>query len=373
MTSSIRALVGVAGPLLLAAAPARSTLVEDVKPDRPVDVVVCLDASGSMEGLLTAVRARLWDVVNVIAGLEPQPQLRVGLVTYGAEAVGFAAGWVAVDSPLTDDLDAFYGALDEVHPKGGEEYVGLALHTALEELEWSRESGALQIIFVAGNESVDQGASRYELSVALEAARQRGIIVNALFAGNRTDGIETGWPRIATGGLGNFSAIDVSSALAQIATPQDRALLELNGALNRTYLPYGPGGADGLANQLAQDTGASRLGVQSCSSRIVAKGSALYDNGSWDLVDATLDPNFRWSALRPQDLPEELRAMDSTARMALIAAKRAERERIQKEIQALSADRERFLQAELGKLDADLGLEMRRAIESQARAKGFDC
>ncbi len=42
---------------------------------RPVDVVIALDTSGSMEGLLDAVRARLWDIVNELAGFEPVPEL----------------------------------------------------------------------------------------------------------------------------------------------------------------------------------------------------------------------------------------------------------------------------------------------------------
>ena len=43
---------------------------------RAVDVVLCLDTSGSMENLLDSARARLWDVVNELARLTPTPRLR---------------------------------------------------------------------------------------------------------------------------------------------------------------------------------------------------------------------------------------------------------------------------------------------------------
>ncbi len=58
---------------------------------RPVDVVVMLDTSGSMEDLLDATRARVWDVVNELGRMKPTPELRVGLVSFGtdkARAVG---------------------------------------------------------------------------------------------------------------------------------------------------------------------------------------------------------------------------------------------------------------------------------------------
>ena len=50
---------------------------------RPVDVVVMLDTSGSMENLLDATRARVWDVVNELGRMKPTPELRVGLVSFG--------------------------------------------------------------------------------------------------------------------------------------------------------------------------------------------------------------------------------------------------------------------------------------------------
>ena len=78
----------------------------------------------------------------------------------------------------------------------------------------------------------------------------------------------------------------------------------------------GARGRDGLANQVAQDSNASRLGVESCSSRIVAKGGALYTNASWDLVDATLSADFDWNAVPLADLPQELQSMTREQQVA---------------------------------------------------------
>ncbi|MCH7779214.1 MAG: VWA domain-containing protein [Acidobacteria bacterium] len=340
---------------------------------RPVDVVIALDTSGSMENLLDATRARIWDVVNELGRMKPTPELRVGLISFGTDKATEEEGFIIHHVDLTGELDELYAALMDLTIGGGTELVGRALNEALDEMSWSPEWNALRVIFVAGNESADQGAERDDFRIAARAARDKDIIINAVYAGNREQGVVEKWPELARIGLGNFSAIDPSTSSIQIATPQDELLLELNALLNTTYVPYGEKGSDGLANQIAQDGNASRLGVQSCSSRIVAKGGALYNNASWDLVDKTLEEGFDWDSATLGELPENVLEMTLEQRVEFIDAKRAERESIQLRIQAASAEREAFVQAALAKRvgASELGAEMRKTIREQAMAKGF--
>jgi hypothetical protein len=340
---------------------------------RPVDVVVVLDTSGSMERLLDATRARLWDVVNELGRMQPTPELRVGLISFGTDKATEDEGFIIRHVDLTDELDEAYAELMELTIGGGTELVGRALNEAVDGMSWSPEWDAMRIVFVAGNEPVDQGDEDFQ--VAARAARDREIIVNALFAGNREQGVVEKWHELAQAGEGNFSAIDPAIGSIQIATPQDDLLLQLNASLNTTYVPYGEKGEAGLANQIAQDSNASRLGVQSCSSRIVAKGGALYHNASWDLVDKSLEPGFDWEALPLSDLPEQLRDLSNEERSDFIEARRAERERIQMKIQEASAAREVFVQQALAERlgDEGLGVAMRQVIREQAMAKGFTC
>ena len=341
---------------------------------RAVDVVICLDTSGSMENLLDSARARLWDVVNELARLTPTPELRVGLLTFGTDESSASHGWIVEQLDLTDDLDTVYAEMMSLTTAGSEEYVGRVLHTALDNMSWSDDWNGLRIIFIAGNESADQGVEDYDFRVSAKAAHDEDIIINALYAGNREQGVVEKWHEIAQHGGGTFSAIDPATGTIQIATPQDDQLLDLNARLNTTYVPYGSRGQAGLANQVAQDSNASRLGVQSCSSRIVAKGSALYTNASWDLVDAGLDQDFRWDSLNAEDLPEKMRSMTDEELVAYVDGKRAERESIQQEIQRISEEREAYVRSVLARSGAvGLGEAMRDAIREQAMTKGFKC
>ncbi len=349
--------------------------VSMAKETRPVDVVVMLDTSGSMEDLLDAARARVWDVVNELGRMKPTPELRVGLVSFGTDLATEEQGFIVQHLDLSDDLDEVYSELMGLTIGGGTELVGRALNESLDNMSWSRDYDALRVVFIAGNESADQGVEDIDFRIAARAASDRDIIINALYAGNREQGVVEKWHEVAQAGKGNFSAIDPATNTIQIAAPQDALLLELNGRLNTTYVPFGEKGQDGMTNQIAQDSNASRLGVQSCSSRIVAKGGALYNNASWDLVDKTLEEGFEWDTISLADLPENMQSMTAGERVEFIETKREQREDIQRGIQSASEAREKFVKQAIAKRigESGLGETMRKVIREQAMDKGFTC
>src|SRR3954451_25300001 len=87
-------------PLLSHAAPSAAA--------KPVDVVLCLDTSNSMDGLLDSAKRKLWAVVNDLAKMEPTPSLRAGLYSYGNNTYDAKKGWVRREVELTTDLDEIY-------------------------------------------------------------------------------------------------------------------------------------------------------------------------------------------------------------------------------------------------------------------------
>src|SRR5262245_51195249 len=121
---------------------------------RSIDLALCLDTSGSMEGLIDAARRKLWEIVNVLGTARPQPVLRVALLTFGSEG-SEETGWVLVQTPFTTDLDLVSEKLFALKTRGGTEYVGRVVKRAVEGLTWGG-ADSVKILFVAGNESADQ-------------------------------------------------------------------------------------------------------------------------------------------------------------------------------------------------------------------------
>lgn len=361
---------GLLGAIVVSASPAAAPSPSTV----PIDLVICLDTSGSMTQLIDSARGRIWDIVTELGGATPTPKLRVGLLTFGTPETSSAEqGWIVRQSDLTDDLDAIYAKMMALETKGGDEFVGWVLDDAVKTMSWSEEAAALRLIFVAGNESADQGADQRNFRYVAEAARAADIIVNPVYAGQRDQGVTEMWDQVATHGGGDYAAIDMKAGTIQIATPQDAILNALNGELNATYIPYGALGAAGLANQLAQDANAGKMGVQSCSSRVAAKGCGLYSNASWDLVDATTQAEFDLTALKTHELPEHMRDMTPDARRNYVEGVRAVRKAIHDKIQTVTAERKVWLQTKTRKRGGGESLDnaILASLRRQAGAKGF--
>ncbi len=338
---------------------------------RPIDLVIALDTSNSMDGLIDSARQKVWDVVNVLGQARPKPALRVGLISYGNTGYDARAGWVRKDADLTADLDGIYGKLFALRTMGGDEYVARAVKVATEEMQWSQNPDALRMVFVAGNEPANQDPI-VPVDEAVAKAREKGIFVNTIYCGQ--DGAVEArlWQQVATLGGGRYAAIDQNSAVA-VATPLDGELARLSVELNKTYVGYGAGGQAGLANQAAQDANASSLGAAVAATRAAAKSKVVYDNSTWDLVDVFKRAPSKAVAKPSAALPPEMAAMSEKDRTAFLDGKAKERETIQKQIDELSVKREQMVKEIRAKKAGPKALDdaLDGAIRQEAGAKGF--
>ncbi len=75
--------------------------------------------------------------------------------------------------------------------------------------------------------------------------------------------------------------------------------------------------------------------------------------------------------MKDKDLPTELQGKSETEIKAFIAGKKAEREKIQKEIQELNAKREAYIAENQAGQKGELENAMLSAIKAQASKKNF--
>lgn len=341
---------------------------------RQVDVVIALDVSGSMSGLIESAKQRLWDIVNELGRAQPQPELRLAILSFGRPSYGAKTGYVRVDLPFTTDLDAVNETLFAFGTDGGEEYVARAVTASVNELTWSTQPDALKILFVAGNEAADQDP-QVSIRLATQAASNAGIIVNTIYCGSDNDGITSGWRDVAALTSGLYASIDQNTAaVANISSPMDKELAELNQELNDTYLAYGAAGERRRANQLEQDDNASSMSSPAIASRVVAKAGALYDSSTWDLVDAVRS-GTRLEDIELDDLPDEMRSMSNEERHEYVSEKATKRELLQARINRLDEERRIYIKEERSsRIPAeDRGFDevMQKGLRALAEDKGF--
>jgi hypothetical protein len=344
-------------------------------PGRTIDLVICLDVSNSMDGLINSAKARLWDIVNELAKVQPTPNLRVALYSYGHTGYNPQAGWVRKELDFTTDLDLVYQKLTALTTRGGTEYVGRVCQAALDEQKWTEDKSALKIIFVCGNEPATQDP-QVNLKELARKAVTRDIYINTIYCGNPNNAEALGWKELADLAEGRYACIDQNRGTVAITTPMDKELIELGNKLNTTYLAYGSLGRERRANQLAQDINARQAGVQAEAGRAAAKGGGLYKNADWDLVDKLKDdPTFDIKTIPEADLPEELKKLKPEEREQYVRDMLAKRLAIQKQINELNARRQSYINEQLKKTATDgekaLDEAIRTTLREQAKKKGI--
>jgi hypothetical protein len=360
------ALLGVLGSASAADAPARG---------KPIDVVLCLDVSSSMQGLIGAAKLKLWDIVNDLGKIKPTPNLRVGLYSYGHTTYDAARGWVRKEADLTNDLDMVYQKLNALTINGGEEYVARVCRDALEEQKWAEGADVLKVIFVCGNEPASQDP-QVKLPAVGELAVKKGVVINTIFCGQAQSHDAADWKEFAKLARGRFASIDHNRGTVAIATPMDKELEQLSSQLNSTYIVYGKEGKEKAKNQLAQDANALQQGAPVAAARGVSKASGLYRNDSWDLVDRLKnDPKFDVKKVPTEELCDELKNMKPEVREKYVKEMLARRETLQKQINELNVRRSEYLNQEMKKkpsaADKAFDEAVRGALRQQAADKGI--
>jgi hypothetical protein len=294
-----------------------------------IKVALLLDTSNSMDGLIDQAKAQLWEIVNELSYAKcrnERPNLQIALYEYGNDNLAIKDGYVRKILGFTEDLDDVSKELFSLTTNGGSEYCGTVIQESLNKLDWGNDADDLKMIFIAGNEPFNQGEINYK--DAIINAKEKGVVVNTIFCGDYSHGIASYWKDGALISYGDYIAINQNRETIHIASPYDELILQLNIRLNNTYIPYGSFGKDKIAQQSLQDNNAAEYSKANAVSRTVTKGTHLYKNESWDLVDAEEKEDFSYSKLNKQDLPEELKNKSTQEIKLYVATKRNEREKV---------------------------------------------
>ena len=318
------------------------TAAANAAPEKPlIQVAVLLDTSGSMTGLIDQARTQLWRIVNELATAKKDdvaPDLRVALYEYGNDRL--KAPYIRRILELTTDLDKVSEELFKLTTAGGDEYCGHVIDEATKDLDWSKSSDDLKLIFIAGNEPFTQGSVDFHASC--KRAIEKGIVVNTIYCGPKEEGIRTSWKEGADLADGSFLSIDHNMRIAEIPAPQDKEIASLGAQLNTTYIAYGDAGAMGAGRQSAQDANLAASPSANVQ-RQVTKASAKYVNSSWDIVDAVKNKQVDLDKIATKDLPPEMQKMTVAERKAYVAKKEKERAELQEKIRKLDEARRKYV------------------------------
>lgn len=353
-----------------------SNFINPTNKENKIQVALLLDTSNSMDGLIDQAKSRLWNIVNTLTTLKyhgQAPQVEIALYEYGNDGLK-DENYIRQVTPLTQDLDLVSEKLFALRTNGGSEYCGAVIRDAAMNLNWDKNEKSMKLIYIAGNESFDQGKVNYK--DVISKAKTKNIYTNTIFCGDRNEGIQTFWQNGASLGDGKYFNIDSDRKVIYIETPYDVKISEYNAKLNDTYIYYGSRGSEYKTKQLAQDKNAEVQSVANAVERTVAKSKKnAYNNEHWDLVDrAEKDANFM-ATIKENELPAELKGKSREDVKKAVAIKSAERDKVQKEIEELSKKRQDYIDLEMknrGSADSDdLGKAIEKSIHELGKRNGY--
>lgn len=339
-----------------------------------IQVALLLDTSNSMDGLIEQAKSRLWNIINTLTTLKyngESPDIEISLYEYGNDGLASESNYIRQVAPLTSDLDLISEKLFSLHTNGGSEYCGAVIADATKQLNWSKRTNDMKLIYIAGNESFAQGSISYK--EAISDALKNNIYINTIFCGGYQEGITILWKNGADVGKGKYFNIDSNQAVKYIVTPYDDKISQCNVKINETYIGYGSLGDAKKSNQIAQDVNARSISSSNYAERVVSKSKAVYKNDSWDLVDKAKSDKSIVDKLKKEELPAELKNKSKEEIKQYIDKKANEREQVQKEMAELAQKRQEYINNEMkkNKSQDDLGNAINNSIVVLAKVKGY--
>ncbi len=307
---------------------------------KDIDLVFCIDMSGSTNGLLPDFRARMWEVVNGISRMRPFPRLRIGLVGFSRPSFGKANSYVKVLCEFTDDYDKISYSLGQLKPsvEKGDQYVGAALEAAYK-MNWTDDPAALRVICLMGNGSVSTGGFIWRNTC--ENLLKKNIVVNSIYCFQQriVNKEIAGWKSIADLTGGDFSTCRIGSASAGKARVELKTLTGLNNRFNKTYIYAGSEGKLRMESLLDADLASMQHGGNYFYSRLLYKISEHYQSGQsgWDLVNFVKSSGLNFSSLDRTFFPDSIKNMEDPTLSKVVLAKKDERARVISEIRSCLA------------------------------------
>ena len=355
-----------------------SYIKKETKPPQPkIQAAILLDVSGSMDGLIEQAKAQLWNMVNTMGKAKCDgsitPQIEIALYEYGRSTNDVKAGYVKLINGFINDMDSLSQNLFNLKTNGGDEYCGQVIFSSLNDLKWDASAESYKVIFIAGNEDFLQGNLHY--TKACTEAKNKGVIVNTIYCGDKMQGIREHWNLAGECGNGSYTNINQNAKEEEIPTPYDSLIYTLNDKLNGTYIAYGYAGRSSQAKQAQMDVANTTMSKSAGLKRIKTKSNAgVYNNAQWDLVDAKdKGGDLALEKIDKKELPDSLKNKTTEELKKVVEEKSRERSAVNAEITNLNKQRDAYIAAEKAKNAtnknnaATLETEVEKIIKEQAK------
>ncbi len=342
------------------------------------EIVFCLDATGSMSGLISTAKEKIWNIVSDLAQSNDIDTLKMGMVFYRDRGDLF----VTKSVPLTVDLDDAYLKLLEIEADGGgdsPESVNQGLYEAVTDMDWAIDKTTYRTIFVVGDcpPHMDyEDDVRYTESCVLAA--EKGITINTIKLGGDCLEAITHFKKMSKCTQGEFLQLDQNAKDYVIETPYDHEVNAISRKIDESRLYYG----SEEEQKLNYDKKAKSMEVYQKGSSTANSARASFKNsksgkkswmGSKEIVSDFKTGKVDLEEIEEENLPTLLKDKTTSQKEELIKKMVEERDTNERRLKELSDKRKKYIAEktkELSKTDStSFSKEVLKIMKKQSKSK----
>ncbi len=375
LLSTVFCINGFSQTPVISAPPASVVLL----PQPRIDLVFCLDATGSMSGLISTAKEKIWDIATSLTQTTPSPEIRIGMIFYRDRGDAF----VTKVYPLTSDVDSIYAELLNIKAQGGgdsPESVNQALHEAVAQMSWGTGNDIYKTIFLVGDcpPHMDY-KDDVKYSETCKMAAEKDIIINTIKLGISCSEAVKHFQTIASLTNGNYQSLGQNADDVIIKTPYDDSINYYSLLIDSTKIYYGTYEIQLKMNykkekSLEIQKNASSNSKASRTAYNYSKSGEKNLYGSNELINDLMNQRVNLDSIKQADLPEIMKKMTPAERKAYTEKLMQQRKTAQTSITRLNVLRQDYIRAEKEKSKSQKTTSFSDSIfevmQKQAASKG---
>ncbi|MCX6180883.1 MAG: VWA domain-containing protein [Bacteroidetes bacterium] len=315
-----------------------------------IQVVFALDATGSMAGLISTAKEKIWSIASSLSQAQ-NTDIEMGLVFYRDKGDAFVTKII----PLSKDLDDVYEQLMAITADGGgdtPESVNKGLYDALVGMQWNKNPKTYKSIFLVGDcpphMDYQDDVKYYE---SCKIATKLDVVLNTILMGNSSEAYKI-WNEIANCNQGSFVQVGMDANNISVNTPYDIQITEISIRLDKTRIYYGKKEIQQKNfSKAEQSTKFKDAMTASTSARraeynTTAAGELAY-YGSGEMVSEYEKGKVKLDSVRADQLPDNMKNMTITEKKAYIEKNVQERKALELQMKELVAKRQAYIEQEI--------------------------
>ncbi len=206
---------------------ATARLPADAASSPRLDVVFCVDTTGSMGDEIDVVKEQMRQMVADIVAGEPKPDVRFGLVIYRDRGDEY----VTKTHELIGDVEEVTARINAIVANGGRDYpesMNEALHVAVQDMNWDLATGTGRLLLLIADAPPHMDYENdYDYRKECEEALARGIVIDTIGCSGLQDADQAIFEEIASLTLGEFDLL--TYAREYVTKEGDRKLVMWSG------------------------------------------------------------------------------------------------------------------------------------------------